>query len=392
MADLTPTPPQQRIASLDLVRGFAVIGIAFMNVAAFAMPFAAYDDPRAWGGQGLADHLAWAFDFVLVDGKMRALFSALFGASLLLVIDRAEAAGRSGIATHYRRMAWLLAIGILHGTLIWFGDILALYAIVGSVAVLKRNAPTHELVVLAALALAAPILWDALAWDLGTRITVDVRAIGADLALHHAGYGAITADRLRTEGGVLLDEVQGSGLDTLGLMFAGMAALRSGFATGAWPRGAYRRTAAWCYAIGLPALAATAAALWHGGFDGGLLYGAVFVIGAVARPLVALGHAALLIGWTAERAAPLRARLAGAGRMALSNYLLTSIIGTTLCYGYGFDLFGRLDRVAQLALAGLNGVLILAWSKPWLARFRYGPAEWAWRSLAQWRLQPMRRG
>src|SRR5688500_967313 len=108
------TEPPPRIATLDIVRGVAVMGILAMNIVAFAMPFAAYMNPLAYGMEGTADFVSWVVSFILIDGKMRGLFSFLFGASMLLVIERAEAAGMSPAKVHYRRMVWLLVFGLIH--------------------------------------------------------------------------------------------------------------------------------------------------------------------------------------------------------------------------------------------------------------------------------------
>src|SRR3954465_1980574 len=124
-------PGRERIAALDIVRGFAVMGILAMNIVGFAMPGAAYLNPMAYGTQGPADLASWLFSFILIDGKMRGLFSFLFGASVLLVVERAEAGGRNPAAVHYSRMIWLLVIGLIHFYLIWWGDILSLYASIG---------------------------------------------------------------------------------------------------------------------------------------------------------------------------------------------------------------------------------------------------------------------
>src|SRR5687767_15691319 len=103
-----------RIVTLDIVRGIAVMGILAMNIVAFAMPFQAYMNPTAFGEASQGDLASWAFNFVFIDGKMRGLFSFLFGASMLLVIERTEAGGRSAASVHYRRMIWLLVFGLIH--------------------------------------------------------------------------------------------------------------------------------------------------------------------------------------------------------------------------------------------------------------------------------------
>src|SRR4029079_19331024 len=133
------TAPGERIATLDIVRGVAVMGILAMNIVAFAMPGAAYPNPMAYGTEGPADLASWVFSFILIDGKMRGLFSFLFGASLLLVVERAEASGQSPARVHCSRMAWLLVFGLVHFYLIWWGDLLSLSAPVGMIAFLFRR-------------------------------------------------------------------------------------------------------------------------------------------------------------------------------------------------------------------------------------------------------------
>ena len=144
------TTSADRILSLDVIRGVAVMGIFSVNVIAFAMIEAAYFNPAAYGGHSGADLAVWAANMVVIDGKMRTLFSMLFGASMLLVIERAEAAGRSGWSTHFRRMAVLFGFGLLHYYFIWYGDILTLYAVSGLVAYRFRNMDSTSLVALGA--------------------------------------------------------------------------------------------------------------------------------------------------------------------------------------------------------------------------------------------------
>lgn len=143
-----------RIATLDVIRGVAVMGILVANLPAFALPKAAYFSPLAWGGSTGADLWVWFATFVLIEGKMRGLFTLLFGASMLLVIDGARARRESAAAVHFRRTGVLLAIGCLHFYLLWWGDILHHYALVAAVAFLFVRLSTRWLIV-AALAILA---------------------------------------------------------------------------------------------------------------------------------------------------------------------------------------------------------------------------------------------
>src|SRR5438309_1883202 len=134
-----------RILTLDVLRGVAVMGIFSVNVIAFAMPEQAYFNPSAYGGATGASLATWALNFILIDGKMRGLFSLLFGASTLLVITRAEAAGLDPRRVHFTRMAWLLVFGLCHFFLLWYGDILTLYAVMGFLLWPFRNRPVRTL-------------------------------------------------------------------------------------------------------------------------------------------------------------------------------------------------------------------------------------------------------
>ena len=174
----------ERIATLDIIRGVAVMGIFGVNVIAFAMPMQAYFNPAAYGLSSPADLALWFATFILIDGKMRGLFSLLFGASMLLVIERAEAAGRSPADIHYSRMFWLLVLGCVHYYLIWYGDILTLYALTGMIAFVFRKKAVRTLVVCGMVFLLL---------DLDLMSTVSWQFFAAEAAAHapHASAAAL---------------------------------------------------------------------------------------------------------------------------------------------------------------------------------------------------------
>jgi len=400
------TAAQARLPSLDIVRGVAVLGILLLNILSFALPEAAYVNPRAYGGWHGADLLTWAVNFIVFDGRMRGLFSFLFGASTLLVIERAEANGRSAGEVHYRRMAWLLVFGLGHLFLVWHGDILAHYALIGMIAYAMRDLPVPRLLVLGTmLALASALLFATIplsiiqlqaqfpnsetllgyARSFGVPTASD---IARDLTLHRGGYGGLLTDRLNNDGGTLFGLFVFFGPETLGYMLFGMAALRSGMLRGEWTRGRYLRWLLACWAIGLPAYAALAWWQWTSGFDMRVV-AAMLPLTALARPPMIAGWICLILllarpgGW-------LTARLAAAGRMAFTNYLATSLICTTLFYGYGLGWYGHLSRWQLYPVVFGIWAAMLIWSSLWLSAFRFGPFEWLWRSLARWHFQPLR--
>jgi len=413
MTAVTEAPP--RIATLDILRGVAVMGILAMNIAAFSMPFSAYMNPAAYGTEGPADLVAWAVNFVLVDGKMRGLFSFLFGASMLLVIDRATAKGESPASVHFRRMLWLLLFGYLHFILIWFGDILTGYAMVGMIAWFFRRKSAKALLrwgiffivvqflLFGAMSLgvlylagqagrpgADPELVRQYA-DIARQIGVpDAAQLRATIALHDGSWTGIVANMIDNRAFKPVSSMVTFGWETLGYMLLGMASLRSGFFTGAWDDARYKRLALIGFAITIPAYCALAFLIWRSGFSMPAVMG--YGMGATVpfRPLMVAATAALIILLT-RRGGALTERIAAAGRTAFTNYLGTSILMTGLFYGWGFGLFGDLRRIELWIPVLAMWVLMLAWSKPWLERFQYGPFEWLWRSLARGRAQPMRR-
>ncbi|XHS02811.1 hypothetical protein ACFB49_44320 [Sphingomonas sp. DBB INV C78] len=395
-----------RLITLDGLRGLAVMGILLMNIAGFALPDAAYFNPLAYGPGDPADLLLWVGEFVLVDGKMRALFSLLFGASLLLVLDRARAAGEDSERAHFRRMGWLLFFGLVHFYLIWHGDILVLYAVIGCAAWFFSEASTRNLLRwgIALIALQAVIhgaafagtlaagqgsaAWQAVQEDFGIP---SASAIARDLALHRGSYAGLVWHRVSESGLMPFTQIFLFGAETLGFMLLGMAGLRSGFLTGQWDLARYRRCLAIGYGIGLPLSLLLAGACWWSGFDAWMMFAAALPLGVPARPFLLLGHVALGLLWLTGGTSSLRHRVAAAGRAAFTNYLGASLLMTGLFYGYGAGLFGKVDRFGLLAIVVAIWALMLLWSPFWLDRCRYGPLEWLWRSLARGQIQSMRK-
>ncbi|MES2336595.1 MAG: DUF418 domain-containing protein [Pseudomonadota bacterium] len=409
------TTAPARILTLDTIRGVAVMGILLLNIVAFGLIEAAYMNPAAQGGSSGLDLGVYLVNFVLFDGKMRGLFSFLFGASTLLVIDRATAKGDSAAKVHYARMVWLLIFGLAHLWLIWWGDILAHYALVGMIAYFFRNLRVKTLVIVAIVLLA--VQWLILA-GLAMFVTAlanggmpgqspqDVAAslaeftngfgvpstghIAQEMAVHLGSYPEVAWTRFVKNATAPFAFVFMIGWETLGYMLLGMAGLKSGMLTGAWKRRRYIRWLAVSFGIGIPAYALIAAWLVRENFAMTAVVTGVMALSVPFRPLMIVGWASLIILLMRPGGA-LTARIAAAGRMAFTNYLVTSIVCTTIFYGYGFALFGQLHR-AQLYLVVLaiwGGMLLR--SKPWLDRFNYGPFEWLWRSLARGSLQVLRR-
>src|SRR5688572_16488186 len=411
----TTSPTRDRIATLDIVRGVAVMGILAMNIVAFAMPMAAYMNPLAYGSHGDIDFASYAFSFVLIDGKMRGLFSFLFGASMLMVIERAEAKGESAAAVHYRRMLVLLLFGAIHFYLIWFGDILFGYAMIGMIAFLFRNKRPRTLIIIGiALVLLEFLMMAGMAASV-RDLAPQVARPGASPELLRqwnemtAWVRIPTQAELADQMGLILGPWSGVaqnqltkhafdpiffsimfGPETLGYMLFGMAALKSGYLTGAWSDEQYRRAAIRGYAISVPFYVLLLWLIFKSSFSVLALCTYSIAATVLIRPFMIAAVAALSI--LATRNCCWRTqRIAGAGRAAFTNYLGTSIVKTGLFYGWGLGLFGQLSRAELWLVVIAMWAVMLGWSKPWLERYQYGPLEWLWRSLARGSPQPMRK-
>ena len=412
--DLPPVMPV-RIPTLDILRGVAVMGILAMNIVAFAMPFSAYMNPSAYGLESQADLGSWLFSFIFIDGKMRGLFSFLFGASTLLVIQRAKASGQSPALTHYARMIWLLVFGLLHFYFIWFGDILAGYALTGLILYFFRNLSVRTLIVWGvALVIVQCVLMAGGAWQIHqlaqamNTANPDAETVAAwngfregfaplhgqelanKMALFRGAWTGLVENRMVEHGAEPFTGLAFFIWETLAYMLFGMAALKSGFFRGEWAVARYRKWAFVCLGIAIPAYAIIAWLLIRADFAVPTVFTCVFAAPTPFRPVMVVGIAALIILLT-RHGGRLVDRIAAAGRAAFTNYLGTSILMTTLFYGYGFGLFGHLTRIQLWLPVLIMWAVMLLWSKPWLDRFRYGPFEWLWRSLARMRFQPMRK-
>lgn len=404
----------ERLVTLDALRGFAVMGILAMNIIAFAMPEMAYLTPLASVPRSAADEAAWLFSFVLVDGKMRGLFSLLFGASMLLIADRAAANGESAARVHYRRMVWLALFGLAHFFFIWFGDILFLYAIVGCIAFGARAWEPRRLIkwavgvylfgmIMLGLVFGAMLFLQIMAErpDAPAEIAQAYQNMMADpslstdgaeqLALYQGGYGAIVAHRLG-EWMIPLVMVVQTIWETLPLMWLGMALFKNGFLTGALPADQYRRWAWRLVPAGLVLTLAVAMAVRTLDYSVIASLNALFSWSMIPRLMLTIGYAALLLlAIQALAGTGLLARVTAAGQAAFTNYLGTSIVMTTIFYGYGLGLYGTVERAwLWLFVIGMWALMLL-WSKPWLAHYRYGPLEWLWRCLARGKVQQLRR-
>ncbi|HDH0396214.1 TPA: DUF418 family protein [Klebsiella pneumoniae] len=370
----------ERNVTLDFVRGVAILGILLLNISAFGLPKAAYLNPAWSGSASLSDAWTWALLDLLAQVKFLILFALLFGAGLQLLLPR----GKRWIQS---RLTLLALLGFIHGLFFWDGDILLAYALVGLVSWRMVREAHHVKslfntgVVLYLTGIAVLVLLGLIS---GTAANRSWAPDAANLQYEqywklHGGMEAVSnrADMLSDN---LLALGAQYGWQLAGMMLMGAALMRSGWLKGQFSLRHYRRTGALLVAAGMAVNLPAIFAQWYLAWD---YRWCAFLLQApreLSAPLQAIGYAALAWGYWPQLC---RFRLVGAiacvGRMALTNYLLQTLICTTLFYHLG--LFMRFDRLQLLAFVPPIWAINLLVSSLWLRRFRQGPVEWLWRQL-----------
>ena len=400
-AGLAPIGAHERIGLLDGLRGLALLGIFIVNIEWFSRPWQEFGNGMAQGLAGIDHAAAWGVH-VFVSGKFWVLFSLLFGIGFALMMERAQATGRP-VRLYLRRLAVLLVLGIAHALLAWVGDILHAYAIAALGLLMMRGlSPRAQLGVglaiylgLYGLSLLAGAAMMAVAPEQAELqpLLAEAARTGEAAAAAYAGGGfaEVTAQRV-SDFAMLLANAFGVVPMALSVFLVGSWLFRSGrIGDVAGNRRFFVRMAAWCLPPGL-ALTLAGAMLSTGHPDGffnprWVLASSLHGLGAL--PMTLGGVAALALAWQGA-GNRLLALLAPAGRMALTNYLLQSVVASLVFYGYGLAIWGRVGYAGMVALALAVFAAQVVASRWWLARWRFGPLEWAWRWLTYGRRPPMR--
>jgi uncharacterized protein len=395
-AEVAPVKIADRIMSLDVLRGFALLGILAVNAAYFAAPWQTgfsplvapltVDDQTMW---------SWFVMHVFFEFKCITLFSMLFGASIYMV--GGERSDRSRGAVLRRRLMWLALFGLIHGLLIWYGDILLHYALCGFIVLLMRSWKPGTLFIVGGIlyvlafglqTFSGPLL--ALAPP--EQLEEILAPIEATFAVPAADFERMQA---AFQGGVISSIQENVSIwmtafpqslalipRTIGVMLIGLALFKIGFLGG--------RAPAWVYALMLLIGAVSLALIgyqalinWDLRFETVHMLGAGLAANVGLSIFVSIGYASLLVLLVKAGAKLLTAPLAAVGQMAFTNYIAQSLIMTTIFYGgRGFGLWGEVDRVTLWAIVLGVWAAQLIWSPIWLSRFSMGPLEWVWRRLS----------
>ncbi|MFQ3668416.1 MAG: DUF418 domain-containing protein, partial [Fimbriimonadaceae bacterium] len=399
---VVPPTIRERIGTLDVARGAAVLGILLANISWFATPslgsFLMTETPEPTAG---AERWLELAQYAFVTAKFRSMLAILFGVGMYLQFVKRSQVAKAWPAGYFKRTGWLCVFGLVHGLLIWFGDILFLYSIGAFVAC--------ALVHLSEKAVRGIVKW----------VGGSALIVGAVLTLVVAGLTVFSSEWVGestpTEGfpsadhelwafseGGYLDQLRyrslmfalssGTGLFFLlwlvPLMLLGWLLAKHDVLRKPGSHPAWKKMMGWGLGLGIP-LNLTAF-LWFGASD---TTGTYLLAETAFGPILAVGYLAVLVRW-AETGflRPVLNALALVGRMAFSNYILQSLLCTFVFYSWGLGLFGQIELFGLYGIVAGVWAVNIAFSALWLRFFAMGPLEWLWRSLVEGRRLPIRNG
>ena len=410
---------------MDVVRGVALLGILLMNITGFGLPHA-YSDPTNYGGATGWNYRVWWIDSMFFEGTMRGMFSLLFGAGIIVFTSRANTVGV--VDAFFRRLLWLLLFGVIHAyLLLWHGEILYPYALIGMIAFSFRHWKPKYLVIGAvflmlcstSLAIKDYVKYDRAhskammveekkkkslplvkedsvslnKWEeIVKEYKPDTQKIQEQIKENQKGYFSIVWYKA-----TMIQFIQTFVMyryffwDIFAMMLLGMAFFKTGILKAEKTKSFYAVMLLGGYAIGL------LVNYWEANH----ITKNVFSVMSISRSeitydagrlFMTIGHIGLVMLFIKFNILGfLRKALEAVGKMAFSNYIMQSIICNTIFLGFGFGLYGKLQRYELYYIVAGVWVLQLILSPIWLTYFRFGPLEWAWRSLTYWKRQPFKK-
>lgn len=397
-----PVREKDRIHNLDMLRGWAILGILAVNAISFAWPVEltmAEAPPPV--DMTRADLIGmWVTDVFFSD-KMRTLFTMLFGVSIFLVGGERSDPTRGKVLV--RRLLWLGLFGALHGALLWYGDILLHYAYCGLLVMLMRSWSAKRLLWVGGL---VTLLWGVVAtlamWGMANlppemaeqmaanRPTANPESITAAVEVFRSGWPAGLIANLKSWAMFQLMASPFLIPITVPLMMVGLGLFKSGYLSGRAPM--------WSYLLVLLTGGANLALFAYWGWQEAMAGEGADPTGGLAAaaggmaPLITLFYATLLILMVRFGLKPLTRIFVPVGRMAFTNYLTQTLIMVTLYYApWGLMWFGTHSPVEMWQVVGAVWIAQLIWSPLWLSVFRMGPLEWLWRCLTYGRMVPIRK-
>lgn len=416
-----------RIQSLDIMRGIVVLGILIMNINGMGLA-RAYENPNVSGGATGWDLKTWITANMFFEGTMRGLFSLLFGVGMFVLLDRLESkgAGMNAANIYFRRLVWLLVFGLIHGyLLLWDGEILYNYALMGFIVFPFRNMSPKKLIGIALFLIAAGTLWDYADYKKDVKLIEQVsiaekneseeKELTKELNEALEKWGKIQEEK-SPEAIAAYNTNMRKGYfevvaflaplithenehfpyrydlwDVLSMMLLGIALYKMKILAAEKSLRFYGLMAFIGYGIGLAINYYETTLILDSGFSF-LGFSKSHITYQLGRVPVAMGHIAVImifcklpiLNW-------LKASLSAVGKMALTNYIMHSVIVMFIFTGVGFGLFGKLHRHELMYVVFSIWIFQLIVSPIWLKYYQFGPLEWVWRNLSYLRRHPLKR-
>lgn len=425
--DFKPLKQSDRILSLDVMRGIVLCGILLMNINGYGL-YESYSDPTVTGGSSGLNLYTWMITNMLFEGTMRALFSLLFGVGMFMFLDRLlkKGAGIKAADIYFRRITWLLVFGLIHGyLLLWTGEILYQYALMGFLVYSFRSMAPKFLIATAIILFSIGTLWlyvnytNTKKWMAeleevkvfeadGKELTKELKAAKSRWEKYeekrtpesvqeyndemHKGYFKVVS-HLAPENfdSDTLWPYKYDVWDVLSMMLIGMALFKLGVLTGEKPNSFYLAMVGIGYAIGLLINYYEMNMILEDNFSV-ISQSKSSITYYWGRVFVAMGHVGLIMLFCKSPILGLlKSSIAAVGKMALTNYLMHSVICMIIFTGVGFGMFGKLQRYELLYVVFGIWIFQLILSPIWLRYFYYGPAEWLWRNLSYGKVHGFRK-
>lgn len=410
----------ERIESIDILRGFALLGILVMNISSFSMPSMAYFSPVVYDINPL-NHIIYSITHIIADQKFMAIFSMLFGASTILFINSVKKREKNPLLLFYSRNFWLLVIGWIHSSYLWYGDILFIYALCAFLLFFFKNITPKKQFILGCLIYLVPTFSNYATYeyviDYLDQAEKDViikhwnpsnELLQQELDAYRGSYKKQVRHRAEMWSSNEYNENNPNGgigagiiglsflIDILsrsfGMMLMGMACFSWGVFSNALTKTFYKRLVIYGFGIGLPL--STIGLVFNYFFDWHWKY--IQFLGRspnnIATPLIAFGYVGIIMLWIRKGSfRNLREKLRTIGKTALTAYLIQTIIATFIFYGIGLSLFGYANRAYQLVIMFFIWFVLLKLCPMWVSKYHYGPVEWIWRMLTHMKLIPLLR-
>jgi uncharacterized protein len=402
---LAPYDHVDRILSIDILRGFAVLGILIMNIQSFSMIFEAYMNPTAYGDLTGLNIWIWITSHLLANEKFMTIFSMLFGAGILLFVDKARVSNRKPGPLHYRRNFWLLLFGMVHAYLIWYGDILVAYSLCAFFVYVFRNKKPSSLLILGLVFFFVPVV---IYLFFGYSIQFwPEEQLEASKQNWKPGIEVIQ-EQIEIMQGSWTEQMEKRVPTTIfmqtflffiymfwrvtGLMLIGMALYKWKVLSAERSRQFYTKM----LFIGLILGYSIVGYGIFKNFRMDWVYEYSMFIGSqynyIASVLVSMGYIGLImLICKSSGFKGFKHVFSAVGKLAFTNYILMSLICTFIFYGHGLGLYGQVERTGQILTVLGIWIFIMIISSIWMNNFKFGPIEWLWRSLTYWKIQPMKK-